>query len=102
MISDGVTAKVGTLTSKEDRFSEWKNVNGEKGYDSNCTHTLDVLIKGLFAKDRLLDFIKNNLFFIQDKKNKPIKIMAQYHQYFGALKAGKKSTSRRALSCSRA
>lgn len=89
VISDGVITKVGTLTSKEDRFTEWKSVNGEKGYDSNCAHTLDILIRGLFAKARLLDVIKNNLFFIQDKNNKPIKIMAQYHQYFGVLKSVK-------------
>ena len=30
VISDGATTKVGTLTSPEDRFSEWKSVNGEK------------------------------------------------------------------------
>jgi type I restriction enzyme R subunit len=87
VISDGVTTKVGTLTSPEDRFVEWKSVSGEKGYDSNCVHTLDILIDGLFDKARLLDVIKNNLFFIQDKNNKPIKIMAQYHQYFGVLKS---------------
>lgn len=31
--------------------------------------------------------IKNNIFFIQDKNSKPVKIMAQYHQYFGVLKS---------------
>ena len=29
----------------------------------------------------ILDVIKNNLFFIQDKNDQPIKIMSQYHQY---------------------
>ena len=29
----------------------------------------------------------NNMFFIQDKNDQPIKIMAQYHQYFGVIKA---------------
>lgn len=87
VISDGVTTKVGTLTSKLDRFNEWKSINGEKGYDDNFVNKLDVLIDGLFDKNRLLDFIANNLFFIQDKDDKPIKIMAQYHQYFGVLKS---------------
>ena len=89
VISDGVTTKVGTLTSMEDRFSEWKSVNGEKGYDKTCTHTLDILINGLFTKERLLDVIDNNLFFIRDKNSKPIKILAQYNQYFGVLKSVK-------------
>lgn len=87
VISDGVTTKVGTLTSKLDRFNEWKSVNGEKGYDDNYVNKLDVLINGLLDKTRLLDFIANNLFFIQDKNDKPVKIMAQYHQYFGVLKS---------------
>lgn len=93
VISDGVNTKVGTLTSKEDRFSEWKSVAGEKGYDKNFVKTLDVLIEGLFDKARLLDVIKNNLFFIEDKNDKPIKIMAQYHQYFGVLKSIKSINS---------
>ena len=86
-ISDGVTTKVGTLASPEDRFVEWKSINGEKGYDKDCVRTLDILIEGLFSKSHLLDLIQNNLFFIKDKNNKPVKIMAQYHQYFGVLKS---------------
>lgn len=87
VISDGVSTKVGTLTSKIDRFNEWKSVNGEKGYDDNCVTKLNVLIDGLFDKKHLIDFIKNGLFFISDKNSKPVKIMAQYFQYFGVLKA---------------
>ena len=87
VISDGVTTRVGTLTSKIDRYNEWKSVSGEKGYDDSCVTKLNVLIDGLFEHSRLLDVIKNNLFFIQDKNNKPIKIMSQYHQYFGVNKA---------------
>ena len=87
VISDGVATQVGTLTSKIDRFNEWKSVEGEKGYDDNCVTKLNILIDGLFEKKRLLDVIKNNLFYIQDKNDKPVKIMAQYHQYFGVNKA---------------
>lgn len=87
VISDGVSTKVGTLTSKIDRYNEWKSVNGEKGYDDNCVTKLNVLIDGLFNKKRIIDVIKNNLFYIQDKNDKPVKIMAQYHQYFGVNKS---------------
>lgn len=87
VISDGATTKVGTLTSPEDRFSEWKSVNGEKGYDKNCVNQLNVLIDGLFCKEHLIDLIHNNIFFIKDKNDKPVKIMSQYHQYFGVLKS---------------
>ncbi len=87
VVSNGVSTKVGTLTSDYDRYNEWKSINGEKGYDDTCVTKLNVLIDGLFDKKRLLDVIKNNIFFILDKNNKPIKIMAQYHQYFGVNKA---------------
>ena len=87
VISDGVITKVGTLTSKIDRFNEWKSISGERGYDSSCVTQLNILIDGLFNHQRLLDLVKNNLFFIQDKNDKPVKIMAQYHQYFGVIKA---------------
>lgn len=87
VISDGANNKVGTITSDITRYSEWKSVNGEIGYKKNFTRKLDVLLDGMFKKERLLDIIKNYLFFIRNDKEKPIKILAQYHQYFGAIKA---------------
>lgn len=89
IISDGVNTKMGTLTSKIDRYNEWKSVTGEKGYDDTCVDKLSVNINGVFEHGRILDIIKNNLFFIQDKNDRPIKILAQYHQYFGVNKAMK-------------
>ncbi len=87
VISDGANSKVGTLTSDITRYSEWKSADGEIGYKKNFTRKLDVMLDGMFRKERLLDIIKNYLFFIRNDKEKPIKILAQYHQYFGAIKA---------------
>ena len=87
VISDGINTKVGTLTSKLNRYYEWKSIDGEKGYDANFVHKLDVLINGLFDKKRLLDIISNFIFYINDNNDKLVKIMAQYHQYFGVNKA---------------
>lgn len=87
VISDGVSTRIGTLTSKFDRYNEWKSVDGEKGYDDNYTFKLNTFINGIFKKNRLLDIIENNLFFIQDKNDKPIKMISQYHQYFGVKKS---------------
>lgn len=87
IISDGANSKVGVLTSKFDRYNEWKSINGELGYKDNYAFKLDVLVKGLLKQDRLLDVIKNNIFFINSDKNKNVKIMAQYHQYFGVQKS---------------
>lgn len=87
VISDGANAKVGVLTSKFDRYNEWKSINGELGYRDNYSFKVDVLVEGLLKQERLLDVIKSNIFFINKDKSKNIKIMAQYHQYFGVRKS---------------
>ena len=87
VISDGANNKVGTLTSDITRYNEWKSVDGEIGYKKNYAYKLDVLLNGLLKPERLLDVIKNDLFFMNSDKEKPIKILAQYHQYFGVKKA---------------
>ena len=81
VISDGVTAKAGTITSPYSRFSDWKK---EKAYDEIHENmpTHETLFNGMFKKDRLLDIIQNFILFSGDKK-----ILAQYHQYFGVKKA---------------
>ena len=87
VISDGANNKVGTLTSDITRYNEWKSIDGEAGYKKNYAYKLDVLLEGLFKPERLLDVIKNNLFFMNSDKEKPVKILSQYHQYFGVKKA---------------
>ena len=87
VISDGVTTKFGTLTSKINRYNEWKSINGEKGYDDDFAYKLECNIVGFFEKGTFLDILQNNLFFINDKNEKPVKILTQYHQYFGVKKA---------------
>ncbi|MBE5740470.1 MAG: type I restriction endonuclease subunit R [Clostridiales bacterium] len=87
VISDGANNKVGTLTSDITRYNEWKSVEGELGYKKNYAYKLDVMLEGLFKPARLLDVIKNHVFFMNKDKERPIKILAQYHQYFGVKKA---------------
>lgn len=87
VISDGANNKVGTLTSDITRYNEWKSIDGEAGYKKNYAYKLDVLLEGLLKPKRLLDVIKNNLFFMNSDKEKPVKILSQYHQYFGVKKA---------------
>lgn len=81
VISDGVTAKAGTITSPYSRFNDWKKVEAnDEVYENMPTH--ETLFNGMFKKDRLLDIIQNFILFSDDKK-----ILAQYHQYFGVKKA---------------
>ena len=81
VISDGVTAKAGTITSTYSRFSDWKKIEDtDEVYENMPTH--ETLFKGMFKKARLLDLIQNFILFSDDKK-----ILAQYYQYFGVKKA---------------
>lgn len=87
VISDGANNRLGTISSDYERYAEWKSVNGEPSYKENSVNKLDVMIDGVFEQKRLLDIIQNNLFYIVKDKEKPIKILSQYHQYFGVMKS---------------
>ncbi len=81
VISDGVTAKAGTITSSYSRFSDWKKVEADDLVHENMP-THETLFYGMFRKDRFLDIIQNFILFSGDNK-----ILAAYHQYFGVKKA---------------
>lgn len=79
VISDGLNAKVGTLTSQEDRYTTWRTIDG-KNIAPTSFPQLETLIKGMFEKHRLLDIIKQYILF-QKEGHEYIKIIAGYHQY---------------------
>jgi len=84
VMSDQLTSKAGTITSGEDRFMEWKTVDG--GYENTQFAQFDIFFEGMFRKERLLDLIKNFLCF-SNEGLKSFKILAGYHQYFAVRKA---------------
>ncbi len=85
VISDGVNAKAGTVTSNQERFMNWRTVDGAT-ISPLSEPKLEVLIKGMFRKDRLLDIIRNYILYQTDGET-TIKILAAYHQYFAVKKA---------------
>ncbi len=86
IISDGWFAKVGTLSSDYSRFMEWKSVDGVKVVDSRQEPELETLIKGLLNKRTLLDVIRHFIVF-EHTKEKTLKKVAAYHQYFAVNRA---------------
>ena len=88
VISDLSTNKAGTITSGLDRFMEWKTKDGS--YENNAYAQFDTFYEGMFKRDRLLDIIKNFICFSGDIQ-KPVKILAGYHQYFAVRKAVEKA-----------
>lgn len=84
VISDLSTNKAGTITSGFDRYMEWKKKDAE--HETVAVADFEVFYEGMFQKGRLLDIIKNFILFSGDSQ-KPIKILAGYHQYFAVRKA---------------
>ena len=87
VISDGLDARMGTLTAPAERFMAWKTIGGEK--DAGNVPELETLARGVFDKSRLLDIIRNFIVFERDSKDesKFIKKVAAYHQYWAVNKA---------------
>lgn len=85
VISDGVNAQAGTLTSNAERFMMWRTIEGSDVAPSSMPQ-LEVLIKGMFDKQRLMDLIKHFVLF-QTDGDKVTKILAGYHQFHATNKA---------------
>ena len=95
VISDGLEAKVGTITADISRFMSWKTADG-KTTAARTTSELQVMIEGLFNIPTLLDlslnFIVFEKFASEDSKTKTVKVgvikkVAAYHQYYAVKKA---------------
>lgn len=86
VISDGLEARIGTLTSICERFMPWRTIEGEQLAPPTLLR-LEVLIRGAFDKRRLLDLIRNYIVFEIDDEGGIAKKMAGYHQYHAVKKA---------------
>jgi type I restriction enzyme R subunit len=76
VISDGLEARAGTLTSEWARFMPWRTIDG-KEIAPKGRPELDVLIKGIFEKGRFLDLVKHFIVF-EAEGDKLSKKMAAY------------------------
>lgn len=85
LVSDGTEARVGTLTADWERFMPWRTIDGES-IAPKGTAELEVTIKGIFPKERLLDLIRYFILFEVDGST-VTKKMAGYHQYHAVNKA---------------
>lgn len=86
LVSDGWFAKAGTLSSDYSRFMEWKTADGITVVDSQREPEMEPMIKGLLNKATLLDVIRHFIVF-EKTKEKTIKKIAAYHQYYAVNKA---------------
>jgi len=92
IISDGINAKVGTITSNQEWFKMWRTEDGEN-ISPVTIPQYDTLIKGIFDKERIVDILKSSILFQSNDNESYTKIMAGYHQYFGVKKAIERTKS---------
>ncbi|MCY6354376.1 type I restriction endonuclease subunit R [Clostridium sp. ZS2-4] len=103
ILSDGINAKAGTITSDEERFMNWRSIDGIN-IESLDVPQYEVMLRGMLEKNRILDIIENFILFHKSKKKDYdlqgnqigeheviIKILAGYHQYFAVKKATEKT-----------
>lgn len=95
VISDGLEAKAGTVSSSYNRFLAWKTSDG-KMEASPLVGQLETLIRGMLHPKTILDLLRHFIVFENTKKEDRetgltsiqfIKKIAAYHQYYAANKA---------------
>lgn len=87
IISDGITARVGSLTANKEWFMKWRTV-GNQNDKPFLEYELEVLVKGFFDRELLLDYLRHFILFEQDG-DVLIKKMAGYHQFHAVREAVK-------------
>ena len=88
IISDGIAARLGSLSADFQRFTPWKVVD-EKNQSARLyfDDELQSLLTGLMQPEDLLDYIRYFVLFERDSSGKTIKKIAAYHQYYGVNEA---------------
>lgn len=85
VVSDGLVARVGSLTSNKERFLPWRTVANENDKPL-FDFQLETLVKGFFKPELFLDYIRYFILFEQDGDS-IIKKIAGYHQFHAVREA---------------
>lgn len=85
LISNGVNNKAGSLFTAYDYFYSWRKTDGYERRDVDGINSLYTMVKGMFNHERLLDIIRNFIFF-PDTTKEDLKIVCRYPQYYAARK----------------
>ena len=81
IISDGMTARIGSLTANEERYLPWRLKN-----DDGFTLELEEMIKDHFVKEHLTDYLRYFVLFEGNERGF-VKKIAGYHQFHAVRKA---------------
>ncbi len=76
-VSNLTAARVGTITTRAEHFSEWKTMGVDE--QARGRSQLEVMIEGVFAPERFLELIRDFVLFESDGA-RTWKVLAKYHQ----------------------
>ena len=85
IISDGLNARVGSLTASEERFMPWRTIKDENDKPL-LEYQLETIVRGFFQPALFLDYVRHFVLFEQDGDTL-IKKIAGYHQFHGVREA---------------
>ncbi len=80
VVSDGVQARVGTLSANREWFMPWRTITGREVAGPDLAE-LQVLLEGVFEKQRWLSLIRHFVVFEDMGGGELAKKMAGYHQF---------------------
>ena len=78
--SDGLKARMGTLTAGREWFKSWRTIKGETLAGAHLPQ-LQVMLEGMCGRERFLSLVRNFIVFEDDGSGKLAKKMAGYHQF---------------------
>ncbi len=79
VISDGIQARIGSLSADWERYQPWRTIDGD-AIASKVLPELEVLIRGAFDRARFLRYLRHFIVFEQ-RGTTVIKKAAGYHQF---------------------
>lgn len=84
VISDGANTRMGSIFTPYEYYYSWNKANDEEKV-SNGISSLFTMVKGAFAKDRIIALLRDFIFYPDDSHNNEA-IVCRYPQFFGARK----------------
>jgi type I restriction enzyme, R subunit len=85
VISDGIAARIGSLTSEAERFMPWRTITGDDLAPKGSPE-LETVLRGVFDRHHFLDLVKDFIVF-GDTGSDVVKILAGYHQFHAVRRA---------------
>ncbi|MDR7606353.1 MAG: type I restriction endonuclease subunit R [Armatimonadota bacterium] len=80
VVSDGLEARLGTLTAGREWFKPWRTIAGVQ-IEDEAAPQLEVLLKGVFDQRYFLELLRDFIVFEDDGSGRLDKKVAGYHQF---------------------